>query len=113
MSDTDLDARRHIAFLRHERGDCDESNCVYCGEIPEKFIEFPSLGKTYCRQEYGVYEYDTFPESSVLAGHQRRRFVGSYPTLEQAQRSHPDALPVDGSLYQDIDLSHLPDHGDY
>ncbi len=28
---------------------------------PEQLIEFPSMGTTYCRQEFGVYEYDVYP----------------------------------------------------
>lgn len=81
---------------------------------PLKVIEFPSRGQTYCRTEYGVYEYDTYPEWSVLAGQERRRFIGAYPTREQAQRSHPDAeWTGSGSHYAPPDLSHLPDDADY
>ena len=95
-------------------GRCGEhrSRCI-CGEVPEKYIEFPSHGLTYCREEYGVYEYSTYESSSVLAGQQKRTFIMSYPTLEQAQHSHPDATVVDGSLYAGPpNVSHLPDEGD-
>jgi hypothetical protein len=99
------------------------SMCHRCGEHPShctcytkrkrKVIEFPSVGATYNRQEYGVYEYDTYPEYSVLAGQTRRSFIESFPTLKKARYFHPDAewLRVPG--YEPPDLSHLPDDTDY
>ena len=88
------------------------SRCI-CGDVAEKYIECPSVGQTYHHKEYGVYEYSTYPLGSVLEGRERRTFIGSYPTLEQAKHSHPDAIVIKGSRYiGPIDLSHLPDGPD-
>lgn len=54
-------------------------------------IEYPARGSTYCRQEYGVYEYGRFGRGSVLAGQTRRIFLGSFATLEEAQAAFPSA----------------------
>lgn len=75
-------------------------------------IEFPSKGATYCRQEYGVYSYDEYPRSSVLAGQTRRIFLDSFETLEEAQSKYPEAK-VFGCCYQPPYLNHLPEEGDY
>ena len=75
-------------------------------------IEYPSRGATYCRDEYGVYAYSVYPESSVLAGQERRVFISSYETLEEAQREHPNAVPVEGCGYRAPYLNHLPDGPD-
>jgi hypothetical protein len=71
-------------------------------------IEYPSRGATYNRPEYGVYEYGTYPEGSVLAGQQSRRFLDSFGTLAEAQAAHPGA-DVSGCGYQPPYLGHLPD----
>lgn len=72
-------------------------------------IEFPAKGGTYCYQEYGVYEYGVYPKGSVLAGQPSRRFLNRYPTLEEAQREHPDAKwKGTGSHFSPPQLNHLP-----
>jgi hypothetical protein len=38
----------------------------------DRRIEFPSQGDTYCRDEYGVYEYGTYGRSSVNSGSELR-----------------------------------------
>jgi hypothetical protein len=76
-------------------------------------IEYPARGTTYCKQVYGVYSYDRWPRSSVLAGQQRRTWLGEYPTQEEAQLAHPEAKPNCGCGFQAPSLSHLPDDGDY
>ncbi len=74
-------------------------------------IEYPSKGATYCREEYGVYAYDTYPPGSVLAGQARRSFLDAFPTLEAAQAKYPQAK-VNHSCYQPPHLSHLPEGPD-
>lgn len=54
-------------------------------------IEFPMSGRTYSRNEYGVYEYGVYPRSSVLAGSTRRVFLDSFKTLDEARRAFPGA----------------------
>jgi len=79
---------------------------------PDIRIEFPSSGATYCRNEYGVYEYSTYPRSSVLAGQQRRVFLDSFPTLAEAKAAYPSAEEADCG-FQEPNLNHLPDDDDY
>lgn len=74
-------------------------------------IEFPSKGATYCKNKYGVYEYSTYPRDSVLAGQERRRFLGQFDTLEEAQSAYPGA-DISGCGYQPPYLGHLPEDGD-
>lgn len=81
--------------------------------MPDIRIEFPSRGATYSRQVYGVYSYDRYPRSSVLAGQQRRTFLDSFETLAEAKAKFPAAKVVNGCGYVPPDLSHLPDDGDY
>ncbi len=57
----------------------------------DRRLEFPSRGATYDRDEYGVSEYTEFPSSSVLAGQQRRQFLASFATLDEARAAYPDA----------------------
>lgn len=76
-------------------------------------IEFPSQGSTYSEQEYGVYGYGEYPESSVLAGQERRVYLGAWPTLEAAQAAHPEASWTGpGSQFQEVSLDHLPGDDD-
>ena len=55
-------------------------------------IEFPSIGKTYARNEYAVYEYDRYPRGSVNYGKERRSFLDSFRTLEEARKAFPNAV---------------------
>lgn len=71
-------------------------------------IEYPSRGATYANDAYGVYEYDTYPESSVLAGQTRRIFLDGFDTLREARAAYPEATIV-GCGYQEQWLSQLPD----
>jgi hypothetical protein len=54
-------------------------------------IEFPSVGQTYARNEYAVYEYGVYPRSSVLAGRTRRTFLDSFESLAAARSAYPGA----------------------
>jgi hypothetical protein len=73
-------------------------------------IEFPSSGATYSREEYGVYAYDTYPEGSVLEGQERRRFVDSFGTLEEARAAYPEAAwdGEGGTGYRETVVPHTP-----
>lgn len=76
-------------------------------------IEYPSIGTTYCREEYGVYEYSTYPSYSVLAGQQKRVWLDGFPTLEEAQAAYPEAVATEGCGFTPPDLSGLPFDPDY
>lgn len=74
-------------------------------------IEYPMTGATYSRDEYGVYEYDVYPESSVLAGQERRRFLNSFETLAAAKKAYPEAETYTlgaGTGYREITIPHTP-----
>jgi len=75
-------------------------------------IEFPSMGATYCRKEYGVYKYGTYGRGSVLAGQQSRQFLATYTTLEEAMAAYPGA-DLTGCGYQEPYLGHLSEDSDY
>ncbi len=84
---------------------------------PDVRIEYPSQGQTYSRDCHGVYSYDTFPRSSVLAGQQRRSFRFS-GTLEECQdycRKQYGSCPetVSGCGYVPAYVSHLPTGQDW
>ena len=53
----------------------------------------PSVGETYSHPgEWTVYRYSTWPEDSVLAGRQRRRYVeGEFTSPEAARAKYPAA----------------------
>jgi hypothetical protein len=70
-------------------------------------IEFPSRGETYCDQVYGVYEYDTYPRGSVLAGDERRSFLDSFESIEEARKAYPGADET-GCQFVHKNLNHLP-----
>jgi hypothetical protein len=59
---------------------------------------------------YNVYEFGTYPRSSVLAGQTRKQFVDGFDTLEEAQAAYPDA----DVGYRDAGnyFNHLPDPDD-
>ena len=71
-------------------------------------IEYPSVGATYSRNEYGVYEYGTYPRSSILAGRTRRVWLDSFDTLEEAKRAYPEARVADGTAFVPDSLMDLP-----
>jgi hypothetical protein len=84
---------------------------------PKIVIEYPSRGTTYHTDEYGVYEYSTYPRSSVLAGQQRRAWLDSFPTLEQAKSAYPEARydgeGANGFIPIAQMVAHIPDDTDY
>lgn len=71
-------------------------------------IEFPMRGETYNKPKYGVYRYSVYGPTSVLAGQQRRVFLDSFDTLEEAQAKYPTATTA-GCGYLPPSLDHLPD----
>lgn len=81
---------------------------------PDIRIEFPSQGETYSRPEFGVYQYDTYPRGSVLAGQQRRIFLDSFKTEAEAIAAYPQATPGCGCGHISIDAMtrHLPGDDD-
>jgi hypothetical protein len=79
---------------------------------PDVRIEYPSTGATYSRNEYGVYEYGTYPRHSVLAGMESRTFLDSFKTLDEAKAAFPEASVITGSCFAPLNLDFLPDEDD-
>ena len=75
----------------------------------------PHQGATYGPRDgarFGVYAYDIYGPTSVLAGQERRRFVDAYDTVDAALDDWPSATVLEGSRYQPPYLGHLPDGPD-
>lgn len=65
------------------------------------------------QSQYGgwsVYEFSTYPRSSVLAGQTRKQWIAGYDTLQEACHHYPNA----DVGYRDANNSfdHLPDEDD-
>lgn len=60
-------------------------------------IERPA-GQTYTLEGFGVYAYSVYPRHSVLAGQERREFVGVYPTLAGAVQACPVIPEIDRAV---------------
>jgi len=69
-------------------------------------------GATYANSRFTVYAHDRYPRHSVLAGQDRRTFLDSFTTVDEAKTVYPDAVVITGSTYAPPYLGHLPD-GDY
>lgn len=77
--------------------------------MPHTVIEFPMTGATYHHEEYGVYRYDVYPESSVLAGQERRSLLDRFPSLAEARAAYPDAeWNGEGSGFREIVIPREP-----
>lgn len=62
--------------------------------------------------EFNVYEWGTYPRSSVLAGQTMKHFRGQFETLEAAQAAYPGAT-YDGSVRSAHNhFDHLPGEDD-
>lgn len=79
--------------------DCAEKNGVWFS------IEMRSM-------EFAVYRWDTYPESSVMAGQHRKSFIDMTRTEEDARRAYPTA--VEGTQKRDPgnSVAHLPGEDD-
>lgn len=66
-------------------------------------------GETYERDgSYAVYEYGTWPASSVNAGLSRRSFKDSSTDLEELKREWPEAKFSESTGPMTPDLPHTP-----
>jgi len=62
------------------------------------------------KDKYGgwsVYEFDTYPRSSVLSGQTRKRFINSYDNISEAEKHYPKADICARDAHNSFD--HLPD----
>lgn len=83
-------------------------------------------GETYSNQDITVYAHDEYEQSSVLAGRERRMWIGSFDqgcteqdardTIKAAEAEKiTDFLLEGGTTHIPVDqiVSHLPDDTDY
>ena len=59
--------------------------------------------------EFNVYGWGVYERTSVLAGQQRKSYVGDYPTVADALVAYPDADVHEGVVPAYNSVSHLPD----
>lgn len=60
-----------------------------------------------------VHGWDTYPDSSVLAGQPRKRYLASFDTAEEAEAAYPEASPTSLWTQPTVSLLHLSDGPDY
>ena len=62
--------------------------------------------------DFSVYRWDAYPEHSVLAGQNRKTFLGSYQTEAEARADYPNA--EEGTYTRDAgnSVGHLPGPND-
>ncbi len=63
----------------------------------------------YSDDEYIVYGWGLYPQSSVLAGQQRKVMLEEFETLEEAQKRYPKAEQT-SFINPVITTNHLPDY---
>lgn len=62
------------------------------GEVSFRVIENPMHGSTYHHDdEWGVYEYGTWPRGSVNEGRQSRKLLDRFDSEAEAREAYPDA----------------------
>lgn len=76
--------------------------------MSERFIEFPAVHNTFTEEAYGVFEYGTYEDWSVLAGQEMRSCLGTFVTREEAQIAFPDATYTEGSAFVDRPIPKTP-----
>ena len=56
---------------------------------------------------FTVKKWDKYPAHSVLAGQDRKSFVGSYDTYDEAKEAHPDAVDIHEMMQPVNTFDHL------
>ena len=72
----------------------------------------PERGETYATARFAAYEYSVYPDSSVLAGQQRRHWLDSFDTIEEAKDAFREAIVCGSSGHVSLSLGHLPGDDD-
>jgi hypothetical protein len=83
---------RTILHRRRSEPVTTNANTPRSQPIRDRRIEYPASGATYTHDAFAVYEYSTYPRHSVLAGQQRRCFLGEFHTLADAVAAYPSAV---------------------
>ena len=61
---------------------------------------------------FDLYGWGEYPETSVLAGQQRKQFIAAYATIELALADAPDASVIDHHIAAHNSVAHLPGEDD-
>ena len=61
---------------------------------------------------FDVYGWSVYPQHSVLAGQNCKRFMGSFETLPEAVAAHPDAEVMGWRVDAGNSYNHLPSEDD-
>jgi hypothetical protein len=64
------------------------------------------------RHGFSVYGWDIYPSNSVLAGQNRKSYIESFPTEEEARAAYPTAQEGTGKRDPGNTYSHLPGEDD-
>lgn len=48
---------------------------------------------------FGIYEYSTYPDTTVVAGRECRTFVDAFDTLAEAESAYPEAIVTDSARW--------------
>jgi hypothetical protein len=77
------------------------------------YITYEWRGENGYKPRVCVHGWDVYPRYSVLAGQERKVFLDSFDTEEEARAAYPMADRSHPLLQREISLNHLPDDGDY
>lgn len=75
--------------------------------------DFEYLTYEWRRGKIVVHGWDMWPNSSVLAGQERKSFIDSFETEEDAQIAYPSAGASHEMMQPQNTFDHLPDDSDY
>lgn len=75
--------------------------------------KFDYLTYEWRKNSIVVHGWDYYPRYSVLAGQQRKSFLDSFDTAEEAQDAYPTAEPSHPMMQPVNTFGHLSDDGDY
>ena len=59
---------------------------------------------------YNIYGWGVYERGSILAGQQRKSFMNSYHTVDDALKDYPDANVSEGIVPTHNTFDHLPDY---
>jgi hypothetical protein len=85
--------------------------------MPKREFDYLTFNRKpeWTQDPIAVYGWGTYPSHSVLAGQPSKTFLGSYATIEEACKAHPELDPDACSskwTEPQVSLSHLPGEDD-
>tara|TARA_R110002012_G_scaffold306596_1_gene511411 strand:- start:231 stop:521 length:291 start_codon:yes stop_codon:yes gene_type:complete len=75
------------------------------------FYTIEPANRSYAHDQNAVvvYGWGVYPQSSVLAGQQCKKYIDEFASLESALKEYPEADITDHSLSAGNTFNHLPD----